>query len=214
MAFIHDKQRKRLVQAADENLLLPEETSEALMDEVRVTLNKKIQAAESRSKRRRRDECHRALCLALPDASTFQGKTVFLERASLQAECGVPDFRITTIVNDADIFVVEDPGRTCHSAWRWSAMLRGCYCVTASVLLKHIGIAVKFKCALQSRRWLFVSARFKAKHASAWGVITLALVCSGDPLLTNHRKHAFVGPAFFDRVCGLEQAGTGSEACS
>ena len=245
MAFIRDKQRKRLVQAADENLLLPEETSEALMEEVRDTLNKKIQAAESRSKRRRTDECHLALCLALPDASTFQGKTVFLERASLQAECGVPDFRITTIVNDADIFVVEDPGKTCHSTWRWSAMLRGCYCVTASVLLKHIGIAVKFKCALQTRRWLFVSARFKAKHASAWGVIdgacnlgvsrwtfisrarflerrlatskcsaTLALVCSGDPLLTDHRKHAFVGPAFFDRVCGLEQAGTGSEACS
>ena len=245
MAFIREKQRKRLVQAVDENLLLPEETSESLMDEARDTLNKKIKAAATRSKRRRRDECSLALCLALPDASTFASKTVYLERASLQAECGVPNFRITTIVNDADIFVVEDPAKNCHSAWRWSAMLRGCYCVTASVLLKHIGISVKFKCALQTRRWLFVSAQFKAKHASAWGTIdgacnlgvsrwtfisraqflarrlarptcsaTLALVCTGDHLLTDHPRYTFVGPFFFDRVAVMEKAGTGSQACT
>ena len=84
--------------------------------------------------------------------------------------------RVTPNIGMADLFVVTDPATTKVScAWRWGAVLRGGYCIAPSVLTSGAGPCLKFKCALQTRRRLFVSRRFRVRHAGVWEVINIAI---------------------------------------
>ena len=238
MQFLQAKHRNRLVQAASEGLLLPDELSPEL--EAQSAAVEIAKAKKERARGRRNQRTLASLdAWTLPAAEIFQGKLAFLENAAWAPELHGRGMHVTADVAVANIFVVADPATEKLTRWRWSAVLRGGYCFTLSALTRRVGSCVKFKAALQTRRWLFVSRVFREKHAGVWAIIdaaasadiskwklisraqflarraarpaasdTFALTVRSDNALLADRC-AFEGPLFFARISEVEQALTG-----
>ena len=236
MKFIKDKQHARLVQAAGEDLLLPEETSQALAGEAKAVLAARKKAEVSRNRRTQYHLRYFAHAWTLPKAGVFRDKATFVEDNSWWPELARHGIKHATDPGVADLFVVREPGTAKLCGWRWGAALRGSYCITPKVLADRTGACVKFKCALAIQRKVFVSSQFKARHPAVWVIIQAAIgspiskwklisrasflarraahpkACDTVALVVSSDsltdKHAYVGPSFFGRFAEVDDLHT------
>ena len=85
----------------------------------------------------------------------------------------------TTSPSQASVFIVHDPAMaTPSSAIVWAAVLRGAFLMTTSVLQADGGsnaIVVKYRAALLTRRKIFISLGFRARHTRVYDTITACM---------------------------------------
>ena len=74
-------------------------------------------------------------------------------------------------------------------------MLKGAWVVSPSVYMRRPGPALKYKCALQVERELYVSASFRQQHASHW----LLLLEVMNFLNQTHKWKLMLDPVLFAR---------------
>lgn len=169
LKFQHAKERRRKVDAAADNLLLSgdgdvaalrAEASELRLDQVcseraRLARAKRITAALT-------GQSLASLLLAIRHKSAYVSNDCG-DRATMVTALRAAGLVQCNDMSQADVFVVQSPGRAPAGATLVSA-LRGGYQISPGLLLSAHGHAVKFKPSMLQPRILFASLRFAHVH--------------------------------------------------
>jgi hypothetical protein len=162
--FQEDKLKKRKLEAYRDGLLLEEEVDERLQQEATQATKKEVKAAHDRHE----DELRHQRRVVVPLPAMW-----YKDKAALICEGLLDDDKATLALNSlgmqiapdrasADVFLVSDPAVVSKRSL-WAAVLKGGYVSTIEGLYGK-GAAVKYEPALTSKRHIWFSPGFCAKH--------------------------------------------------
>ena len=105
-----------------------------------------------------------------------------MDSATLPADWvsfGPPHYEasVTEHLHSATVFVACNPWQPLDSKVTWVAVLKGGWVVSPSVYMRRPGPALKYKCALQVERELYISPSFRQQHASHWLLLLEVMNC-------------------------------------
>lgn len=175
--FQHKKFLARKIEAYDIGLLVPTEVTDdfKLAADQHLAKRQKTDAVATRERFRRKMLQHGGRVLPddwLHGKRAHIGETVVMDEGVLLAKGMVMSIDVT----DSDCFIVSDPTpKKLPVETRWAACLLGGYVVVPQVLTGSPGgAAVKFKAALLTKRDIWISPAFAAKHTD---INTVILAC-------------------------------------
>ena len=159
--FQAHKLKKRKIEAYQDGLLLEDEADEHLRREAEQATANDHKAARDRHVAERRQDRRQATPLP---ATWFAGKSVFIEDCNEEAQKEIYGLgmTITRERRNADVMLVTDPTSMSKRS-TWAAILKGIHVSTVSGL-RGRGPAIKYEPALASKRHVWLSPSFRAKH--------------------------------------------------
>lgn len=180
-AFQNAKRCKRLVEAHEENLILPNEQTPDLLAAVEAAGKGKL------ASRKQREAAQSRLAARVMGEGPSTGE---LRRAAVFSDAGVAlpldalvrhEARQVATPWQALVFICDNPWQPRDERIPVAAGLLGAWALVPNALV-CAGAAVKYKGALSTKRLVWASEGFRAEHARIWHTI---LECM------NSRRHAW-----------------------
>jgi hypothetical protein len=177
--FQEKKLKKRMIEAYHDGLLLEDEVDDRLRRDAAGAMANDKKLAHDRHVADRRHERRQATPLP---AEWFAGKSVFVESGGdddiMRKE--IHDLGMTLVPerSHADVMLVADPAVMSKRSL-WAAVLKGMH-VSTLTGLRGRGAAVKYEPALTSKRHVWFSPAFRAKHPTVVQMLGVFLQGVGD----------------------------------